>query len=126
MEQPTNDGTGEFMTAEEFEALAKTDINAWLNAFLGYDYDIDQVDSYRDHSEDEAVLGLHIKEVYSEGGCEGGGEHAEVVFAVKKGEDIITHFRILGSYGSYSGTEWDTVAKVVEPREVLVTHWFDV
>lgn len=78
--------------------------------------------SYNDATIDD--VNVRYKLVHSKGGFEGGGESVERVLEFKIGRQT-TFVRVLGSYESYNGTEWDDDWKVVYPREVKVIQYFD-
>ncbi len=66
---------------------------------------------------------VNLQIVYAEGGSEGDGQYVERV--LKATHDIHTaYWRVTASYDSWNGTEWDTGAEVVFPKEVAVTQYF--
>ena len=94
------------------------------------------------------VDGYSLREVYSKGGGEGGGESVIRVWAVVKGAtrkkpskhdreyktmpslntddgEVVAHIRARGFYESYNGTEWDDDAEFVFPQEITVTKYFN-
>lgn len=132
-------------TPEQFEELALTDINKWLEIFLiqakmmddgekvtvlaenedGEYADISDVDEWREYGTyEKTVLGLYIEEIEQVGG-EHDGQDLEVVFAIMKDEDdVLAYFRASGCYCSYSGNEYNERVELVEARQVMVTKWF--
>lgn len=148
MSQSDSSGTEQVMTSKELETLARKNVDKFLGVFLENVVlvserakdavseladcrceeetacGINDPDTYRYFTNEDKYLGIHIEEYDSEGGGEGEGDHAEIVFAVLKDEEVITYFRITGFYSSYSGTEWNEEVEEVAPREVLVTKWF--
>lgn len=91
--------------------------------------------------------GYSLREVYSKGGGEGGGESVIRIWAVIQGAtrkkrtkddiewgipaslnndgEVVAHIRVRGFYESYNGTEWDDGAEFVFPQEVTVTKYFN-
>lgn len=116
-------------TADQLTELAKTEPLKWLKIFMdenGFD------ESNADEFDGSDFEGIKMIEVYSEGGHEGGGEHAELVFAVapigsvvKAGrvEGALAYIRATGYYASNEGTEWDDDYEIVEPRDVMVVQY---
>lgn len=98
---------------------------AKLKEVLQFMYD--QADGETDPSSLEYEFdndGGAVSVVDSEGGYEGAGEYAHIVFRVKyKSETYYVMFT--GSYSSWTDTEWDE-PKFVEPYEVTVTKYKDV
>lgn len=64
------------------------------------------------------------KIVESEGGSEGEGEYVERILMFMMG-DQTTYLKTTGSYDSWQGTEWSNDWKIVYPRSVSVTKYFD-
>jgi hypothetical protein len=78
------------------------------------------------------VDGCLIINVHEEGGCEGGGDHAEKmfgIFAVDADLNInpvpLSYFAVYGYYDSYNGTEWNSYDewKFVAPKAKTVIDW---
>ena len=76
--------------------------------------------------------GFVLIQVDSNGGTEGGGEHADVTFAIApvggkavKGrvDGAVAYVEWSGYYESNSGTEWDEAYYLVEPRDVMVVQY---
>lgn len=129
-------------TNEEFAALALSDPYKLLLAFQNsYKEEYEGADEADDDNESEingdalfeaaeiylggtGVLGLYLKVVDQEGGYEGGGDHAEMVFAISGYNKVLTYLRITGYYSSYNGTTWNDEVIVVYPREVTETKYF--
>lgn len=116
-------------------ALARTNGRQFLSAFLeglaeqadgetlstSDVYEIEELDSTA------IVDGIHLELVHSEGGHEGDGEHVERVMAIHQlGNGILGYIRVTGFYQSYNGTEYNDDWTLVEPREVVVTQYFDI
>lgn len=111
----------------EFAELAVTDTLKWVEHFCAQASEDDEeltISDLEDCALTYDVLGCTLKKVHSEGGCEGGGDHAEIVFGIMYNGACVQHFRVTGYYSSYDGTDWDDVIEVVFPREVLVTQYF--
>jgi hypothetical protein len=117
-------------TTAELATLAVEQPLKWLDAVLAA-HDLEQSDV--GEMDGLELDGLQLIEVSSEGGCEGGGEHAEVTFAIaakgrvaKDGrvEGALAYVETTGYYSSDYGTEWDNGFYVVEPRDVTVVQYF--
>ena len=112
------------MSVEDTKALILSDTIAYFNQVL--DEAGEHLSVFDYSGSPEAINGFELKEVYSEGGYEGGGEHAEVVVGIFHGNEALAYIRFTGFYNSYEGTEWDTSSvERVYPREVVVTQYFD-
>ena len=115
--------TADEMTLEEFRALAKSDPKEFVERYLKH-FCLEPSDVNEIRELDEDIHGMTCEKIYSEGGYEGAGEHAEVVFAIIDGGKPIVHFRCTGFYMSYDGTNWeDGDFDIVFPEEVLVTQF---
>jgi hypothetical protein len=68
--------------------------------------------------------GITLTEVYSVGGGEGGGDSVVRVWAVTVDGEVKAHIRATGFYESYSGTEYNDEAELVEAHEVIETKYF--
>jgi hypothetical protein len=128
-------------TNKEFAALALSDPHKLLLAFQDkYNEEYERVVfEHGDESEIDGdvlleaaesyftgagVLGLYLKMVDQEGGYEGGGDHAEMVFAISSNNNVLTYLRITGYFNSYDGTRWNDEVVVVYPQEVTETKYF--
>lgn len=85
-----------------------------METFLG--------DGYRDVMIDDQRVQWKIVE--SEGGNEGEGEYVERILMIMMG-DQTTYLKTTGFYDSWAGTEWYNDWKIVYPRSVSVTKYFD-
>lgn len=113
----------------DLATLARINAREFLQAFLeglGDGLDTTDVRDIEELNSGDTVDGIHIELVDEEGGHEGGGEHVERVFAIHKGAEILGYMRVTGFYQSYNGTDYNDDWTLVEPREVLVTHYFDI
>ncbi len=121
----------EFISAEEANALAASDPEAWVRAFLEENSlstsNVDGFDSAKPWH------GFDLIKVYEEGGGEGEGEHVEHVFAIAPAGSQAVNGRIAsalayvafyGYYQSNYGTEWDDEFMIVEPRDVTIVQYF--
>lgn len=113
----------------DLATLARINAREFLQAFLeglGGEIDVTYVNEIEELNSDNVFEGIHIEVVSSEGGNEGGGEHVERVFAINRGSETISHMRVTGYYQSYAGTEYNDDWILVQPREVVVTQYFDI
>lgn len=121
---------------EDFAALAVTDPHAWLEEYLATNEMSDGPSEYGFNiNYNQPLGGLVMIQVDSEGGFEGGGDYADVVYAIapvgndaEKGrvKDAVFYVRYTGSYSSYNGTEWDEDAIIVQPIDVTVVKYHQV
>lgn len=69
---------------------------------------------------------LFLKVVESVGGIEGGGDHAHIVFIIKRNDEVVGHLKLNGFYSSYDGTEWDPDdVSSVEEVKVIRTEYLN-
>jgi hypothetical protein len=112
------------LSIDETKALILQDPVRYFNQFMEETGESLCIFDYS--GEPEAINGFELKQVYSEGGYEGGGDHAEVVVGISYGDEVLAHVRFTGFYNSYAGTEWDDSSlERVYPREVVVTQYFN-
>jgi hypothetical protein len=119
------------LTREETLALIESDPADYFVQFfeaLGYAEDTYNWGRIADEADGEEVNGFALKKVDFEGGYEGGGDHCEVTYAVveKFAPDVLlAHCQFTGWYSSNEGSNWEDAPKVVYPRQVVVTQYFD-
>jgi hypothetical protein len=96
--------------------------------FDNEDYGSSDYCNYLEALEDEKPFcGISVKQVHSEGDCEGGGDHSEHIWSVGfEGVPPFAHIQVTGFYSSYNGTEWNDLSEaiLVYPRQVMVTQYF--
>jgi hypothetical protein len=106
------------------------DVNGWLLKFgevagiegRGTLSRLGWVEEYTD----DVNEGYHYKQVHSEGGHEGGGEHVERIYEIYKDDQTTgIFFELAGFYSSYEGIEWDDCVTRVYPHQVMVTQYRD-
>lgn len=128
------DDSLENITAELAE-LAQTDLKAFAKKWFYYqDLEFDRVDSIGNK---RAFAGFTLFLVDENGGCEGGGDHADKTYAVvPTGSDLtiengrvaaaVGYIGFEGFYASHYGTEWDGIVYVVTPVDVVVVQYHEV
>ena len=122
------------MTDEEFDKrksnilafLDTDDANGFIRALSphieGYTNFYKKPNSYRDVHKG---AGITLTKVGGEGGDEGEGSYVDLVFEVSAVGVPKRYLRVLGSYDSYEGTEWDDTSwHVVEPLHVVNLEYF--
>ena len=114
----------------DLATLARINAREFLQAFLeklGDGLDTSNVGDIEELTSSDSVDGIHIECVHAEGGGEGEGEHVERVFAIyAPGNETLGYMRVTGFYQSYNGTDYNDDWTLVEPREVVVTQYFDI
>lgn len=116
------------LSEQSVDVLRQLAINEPVNFFKNFLEEIGESLNTFDYDggPNETINGFELASVYSEGGTEGGGEHAEVVVGIFEGENDLAYIRLTGYYCSYEGTEWhESSIEQVYPREVVVTQYFN-
>jgi hypothetical protein len=111
----------------DLATLARTNARGFLDAFLealGGEISASDVYEIEELTDTDRADNIYIELVDSEGGSEGEGEYVHRVWAVKNGNETLSHIRVTGYYQSYNGTEYNDDWTLVVPREVLVTQYF--
>lgn len=105
--------------------LEETEIS-WTSKFSGQVY-TDRgwevwVDCFGDPATFVPGLGM-VKVVEQEGGGEGQGEYANIVFQVVSENAEVRYFRKEGFYSSFDGIEWDGTFEEVTPVKKYITAY---
>lgn len=109
------------LTKEQQYELIKRAFEEKNHIIYGYEFFDEMVEICSNSSEN-----YKFEEIDRYGG-EGQGEDYWIVYKVTEKETgNYTHYKCSAMYESWSGPEWCSEWKIVEPREIVVTKYFNI